>query len=275
MPASKAKNQSQPSPPTASIPGLSLDAANPTDSIQQRSNTWRGRDGIKAWTTNHNISESRIRKLAAIDKIASTAVDRAGRRAGIHLDGLSESDPRSDILADWLGSEIEVLPRVEVLPPDLTDTLMSRTAVSEAGIELVIPGPRRESTGPLSLLALSAWCGLVSGLLEVGVIVLRKRTIDPNHFYGMSRHFLWLVPLVNLVIFLIAGVVLSLVIMSGRRRGRWLAAAALGGVDVAPARLGGRSPDFRPRRVPPGPGGRRGSSRRWSGVPPAFDGSSG
>ena len=39
--------------------------------------------------------------------------------------------------------------------------------------------------GPLGLLALSAWCGL----LEVGAIVLRKQTLDPNHLYGMSRHF--------------------------------------------------------------------------------------
>ena len=59
---------------------------------------------------------------------------------------------------------------------------------------------------PWSVLLLSAWCGLVSGLLEVGVIVLRKRTFDPNHLYWMSRHFVWLIPLTNLCIFLVLGV---------------------------------------------------------------------
>ena len=53
--------------------------------------------------------------------------------------------------------------------------------------------------GLLPFLVLSAWCGLVSGLLEVGVIILRKRTFDFNHLYWMSRHFVWLIPLINLV----------------------------------------------------------------------------
>src|SRR4051794_11484120 len=46
--------------------------------------------------------------------------------------------------------------------------------------------------GRFPVLIPSAWCGLASGLLEVGTIVLRKRTFDPNHFYEMSRHFVWL-----------------------------------------------------------------------------------
>ena len=52
-----------------------------------------------------------------------------------------------------------------------------------------------ERVGRFPVLVLSAWCGLVSGLLEVGTIVLRKRTFDPNHLYEMSRHFVWLIPL--------------------------------------------------------------------------------
>ena len=49
----------------------------------------------------------------------------------------------------------------------------------------------------MSRLLLSAWCGLVAGLLEVGAIVLRKQVFGPNHLYNMSRHFVWLIPLVE------------------------------------------------------------------------------
>ena len=36
-------------------------------------------------------------------------------------------------------------------------------------------------------------------------IVLRKHTFDLNQFYWMSRHFVWLIPLTNLLIFLALG----------------------------------------------------------------------
>ena len=58
---------------------------------------------------------------------------------------------------------------------------------------------------PMSLLLLSAWCGLVAGLLEVGTIVIRKEMFDANHLYGMSRHFVWLIPVTNLGVFLVLG----------------------------------------------------------------------
>ena len=64
------------------------------------------------------------------------------------------------------------------------------------------PDPGANRLGPISLLCLSAWCGLVAGLLEVGTIVLRKQVFDPNRFYGMSRHFLWIIPVTNLCVFL-------------------------------------------------------------------------
>ncbi|HZW29171.1 MAG TPA: sulfatase, partial [Isosphaeraceae bacterium] len=87
------------------------------------------------------------------------------------------------------------------------------------------------SLGPLSILVLSSWCGLVAGLLEVGIILLRKRYADLNHFYGMSDQFVWLVPLGDLLIFVVVGLVLSLVVrcgMRGRRRAtRVLATLAL------------------------------------------------
>jgi len=88
--------------------------------------------------------------------------------------------------------------------------------------------------GPLAFLILSAWCGLVSGLLEVAATVLRKQAFDLNHFYWMSRHFIWLVPLTNLVIFLLLGLVLSLLVVRRRRRGLWLATRVLGTMALLP-----------------------------------------
>ncbi len=67
-----------------------------------------------------------------------------------------------------------------------------------------VGGLAAERVRPFPMLVLSAWCGLVSGLLEVGTIVVRKRTFDPNHLFEMSRHFLWLIPLTNLCLFLCA-----------------------------------------------------------------------
>jgi arylsulfatase A-like enzyme len=76
-------------------------------------------------------------------------------------------------------------------------------------------------------LALAAWCGLVAGLLEVGTIILRKHTYDYNQLYNLSRHFVWLTPLVNLAIFLGFGMVLTVLVWCRRRRGGWLATRLL------------------------------------------------
>jgi arylsulfatase A-like enzyme len=61
----------------------------------------------------------------------------------------------------------------------------------------------------VELLLLSAWCGLASGLLEVGARVI-CRAIDPTQrLYMVSRHFLWLGPTSSLLFFLGVGVVLA------------------------------------------------------------------
>src|SRR5262249_1042382 len=88
--------------------------------------------------------------------------------------------------------------------------------------------------GLFSLLLVSAWCGLVSGFLEVGTTILRKRTYDLNHLYRMSRHFVWLIPLVNLAIFLALGVLLSVLVLCWRGRGRWLTTRLLGALTLLP-----------------------------------------
>jgi arylsulfatase A-like enzyme len=63
--------------------------------------------------------------------------------------------------------------------------------------------------GPLDVFVLSAWCGLAGGLLEVGTRVVWK--ILPSHrMYLMSRHFIWMAPLSNLLLFTGVGVLLAL-----------------------------------------------------------------
>jgi len=91
--------------------------------------------------------------------------------------------------------------------------------------------------GPISILSLSAWCGVVSGLLEVGTIVVRKQTFDPNRLYGMSRHFAWVIPMTNLCLFLGLGIVFCLVATVWPRRGSWLAARSFCALTLLPSLL--------------------------------------
>ena len=74
--------------------------------------------------------------------------------------------------------------------------MISRIAVAtKAGTADSSTPDLAHRTGLSSLLVLSASCGLVTGLLEVGTIVLRKRVFDSDQFYKMSRYFIWLIPL--------------------------------------------------------------------------------
>ena len=104
-------------------------------------------------------------------------------------------------------------------------SMSSRTAVFD---ESGAAGPSSHHLaanrpGTFPLLILSAWCGILAGLLEVGATILRKRTLDFNQLYKISRHFVWMIPSISLAIFLLLGVVLSVVVMCCRRRGLWLA----------------------------------------------------
>ena len=81
--------------------------------------------------------------------------------------------------------------------------------------------------GLIALLFLSGWCGLVAGLLEVGTIVISKQTVDPNHLYGMSRHFVWLIPLANLGVFVAVGLLGGIVGLAWPRHGRRLVTRVL------------------------------------------------
>ena len=60
------------------------------------------------------------------------------------------------------------------------------------------------------ILAMAAWFGLSAGWFEVGTRIL-ARTIDPTHRLNMmSRHYVWTVPLSNLLLFSAVGLLLAL-----------------------------------------------------------------
>jgi arylsulfatase A-like enzyme len=100
-------------------------------------------------------------------------------------------------------------------------------------------GSARGRAGRFPVLIVAVWCGLGSGLLEVGTIVVRKRTFDPNRLYEMSHHFVWLIPLTNLSLFLASGVALKLLALAWPRRIDWLAPRLLGALTLLPPLLVG------------------------------------
>ncbi|HEX8200293.1 MAG TPA: sulfatase-like hydrolase/transferase, partial [Isosphaeraceae bacterium] len=73
--------------------------------------------------------------------------------------------------------------------------------------------PRAPDPGPIAPLALAAWFGLVTGLLELGLLLVQ------NRLYGtatlgvlqLNRHFTWMVPVTHLTIFGACGLVLTFV----------------------------------------------------------------
>ncbi len=89
----------------------------------------------------------------------------------------------------------------------------------------------------VSLLWLSAWCGLVAGLLEVAAIVIRKRLFDPNQLYGMSRHFVWMIPVANSCVFLVLGALACVAIVPWKRRGHSLFLHVLCAATLLPMML--------------------------------------
>jgi arylsulfatase A-like enzyme len=85
------------------------------------------------------------------------------------------------------------------------------------------------------VLALAAWLGLVAGWLEVAARVLSKSLVGTNRLYLMTRHFVWLVPLSNLLLFFIVGVLLATATKLWPRLGGWLGARLLCAAAVLPA----------------------------------------
>src|SRR5580693_7379250 len=103
--------------------------------------------------------------------------------------------------------------------PDRTILSPESGSPTKVRVGACVVGHRIEA---VDLLLLSAWCGLGAGLLEVAARVL-GRTIDPaQRLYLVSRHFLWLGPLSNLLFFSGIGLVLSVAVKLSPRAAGWL-----------------------------------------------------
>ena len=89
----------------------------------------------------------------------------------------------------------------------------------------------------LEVIAWSAWLGLTAGLLEVGMRVL-CRAIDPTHrLYVMSRHFIWLTSLANMVLFVGLGLLLAGMTWCWPRFGGWISLRLLIALMIQPMLL--------------------------------------
>jgi arylsulfatase A-like enzyme len=115
---------------------------------------------------------------------------------------------------------------------------MSSTTPADPTISSPISARELEAAhrlGPLDVIALSAWCGLAAGLLEVGTRVLCRSIDGTNRLYMMSRHFLWLVPLTDLLLFFGMGLLLAVATTLWPRRGGWLSPRLICAGAILPA----------------------------------------
>jgi arylsulfatase A-like enzyme len=113
-------------------------------------------------------------------------------------------------------------------------TLDSVRSETDHAIE---PMTLKDNLGPIKLLALALWCGPVAGLAEVASILVYKRFFDANQLLGMTRHFVWLVPLTDSLILLIAGLAGVLLVAARPAAGRWLLPRLLCLLTILPALL--------------------------------------
>jgi arylsulfatase A-like enzyme len=121
-----------------------------------------------------------------------------------------------------------------------TDVTSSPTAIESQPAVGERPDPARASRRRLDarhVLALAAWCGLVGGWLEVATRVLCKSLIGNNRLYMMTRHFVWLVPLSNLLLFLAGGLLLAAATKASPRLSGWLSPRVLCASALMPALL--------------------------------------
>ena len=113
-----------------------------------------------------------------------------------------------------------------------TAILESSSRIEPSGVKVAARGP---SLGWVVVFA--SWCGLVAGLLEVAAFVVRKWCFDPNQLYRTSRHFVWLFPVANLVVFLGLGVCRLALCRLWPRPGWWFLSTGSCALTILPATL--------------------------------------
>src|SRR4051794_3583872 len=71
------------------------------------------------------------------------------------------------------------------------------------------PQAARILPGPSGVFLLAAWCGLAGGLMEVATRLVCMSLGVSTQLFQMNRHFLWLAPLSNLLLFCGIGLILA------------------------------------------------------------------
>jgi hypothetical protein len=79
--------------------------------------------------------------------------------------------------------------------------------VHQVASERVQPARSAQSTlTARGALLLTAWFGLVAGFLDLGANLLNKDVLHATVYYKQGRFFIWSVPLANLAIMTVPGV---------------------------------------------------------------------
>jgi arylsulfatase A-like enzyme len=86
----------------------------------------------------------------------------------------------------------------------------------------------------VDVLALSVWCGLAAGWLEVGARALPRSFDASDRLYNLSRHFVWLVPLADLLLFSGIGAFLAAASLRWPRPAVWLSSRILCALTFLP-----------------------------------------
>ena len=114
-------------------------------------------------------------------------------------------------------------------------TTMDTSTGSAVGSTDPVSPQRRSALQTIILLYV--WCGLFAGLLEVGALLVRKHFFDADRAVRLSHHFVWLIPVANLCIFIALAVIGSAVVFIWPHRGRWLFTRTLAAFTVLPPLL--------------------------------------
>ncbi len=93
-------------------------------------------------------------------------------------------------------------------------------------------GRKQDVRGPAAFVAVALWLGLVVGLVEVAEVVARAHLAQYG-LYRKSPHLIWMVPVSDLLLYGLIGVVLGFLVWPLPRIGRWTAAMALGVLALA------------------------------------------
>ncbi len=107
---------------------------------------------------------------------------------------------------------------------DIVDPIeVSRIDGEEGRLGGLTPGWWR---GPLPVLLIALWFGLVSGLLELTFLVTRVQVFE-NGAWMRSPHFVWMVPVSDILIAAVGGLFLGLFARAWPRWGRRLVVGTL------------------------------------------------